>query len=150
MVNGTPTRTLIHSVDIVESGGRQPNAWALLDQHGVVATGQTTPWHDLARPGVRVVDARQLAGEGAVLTPGFIDLHGHGGAGRAYDEGADAIRAARAAHRRRTASSLRRARRRRPPRRRTAHCEHSPPTSPHFQSGWPLSRIKKSSADSPG
>ena len=36
---------------------------------------------------------------GAILTPGFIDIHGHGGAGESYDDGPDAIRAARELHR---------------------------------------------------
>ena len=49
--------------------------------------------------GVDVVDASVVAGDGAVLTPGFIDLHAHGGAGASFDEGADAIRTARALHR---------------------------------------------------
>ena len=36
---------------------------------------------------------------GALLVPGFIDIHGHGGGGASYDDGPDAIRAARALHR---------------------------------------------------
>lgn len=92
-------KTLIHSVDIVESGRRLPGAWALLDPSGVVATGQTTPWQDVAGDATHVIDAREVAGEGALLTPGFIDIHGHGGAGVSYDDGAEAIRAARAMHR---------------------------------------------------
>jgi len=43
---------------------------------------------------VEVVDAA-----GLWLTPGFIDLHGHGGGGFAFDDGADAIRSALAVHR---------------------------------------------------
>ncbi|MGH7292818.1 MAG: N-acetylglucosamine-6-phosphate deacetylase, partial [Myxococcota bacterium] len=35
----------------------------------------------------------------AILVPGFIDLHGHGGAGGAFDDGPDAIRTALAMHR---------------------------------------------------
>lgn len=37
--------------------------------------------------------------DGAPVTPGYIDIHHHGGAGFAYDDGADAARAAMAAHR---------------------------------------------------
>ncbi|WP_040166617.1 N-acetylglucosamine-6-phosphate deacetylase [Microbacterium gorillae] len=93
-------RTLIHSVDIIDSGTRLPNAWALLSPDGIVATGQTTPWQDVVGPHDTVIDAAAVAGPGAILTPGFIDIHGHGGAGRSYDDGPDAIRAARAVHRR--------------------------------------------------
>lgn len=92
-------RTLIHSVDIIESGQRLPGAWALLDEDGILATGQTTPWQDVATEADVVIDAVEVAGEGALLTPGFIDVHGHGGAGHAYDDGVEAIRAARAVHR---------------------------------------------------
>ena len=46
-----------------------------------------------------VVDAVAVAGPGALLAPGFIDIHGHGGGGASYDDGPDAIRAARALHR---------------------------------------------------
>ena len=46
-----------------------------------------------------VVDAGAVAGAGALLIPGFIDIHGHGGGGASYDDGPDAIRAARALHR---------------------------------------------------
>ena len=95
----TSGRTLIHSVDIIESGMRLPGAWALLDNAGIVATGQTTPWQDVAAPGDVIVDAVEVAGPGAILTPGFVDIHCHGGAGFAYDDGVDAIRAARAVHR---------------------------------------------------
>lgn len=95
----TTPRTLIHGIDIVESGMRLPGGWVLLDEAGIVATGQTTPWQDVAEPGDVIVDGTEIAGPGAILTPGFIDIHGHGGAGRAYDDGVDAIREARAAHR---------------------------------------------------
>ena len=35
----------------------------------------------------------------AILVPGFIDLHGHGGAGGAFDDGPEAIRTALSMHR---------------------------------------------------
>ena len=58
-----------------------------------------TGWAATTDAGVDVVDASAVAGDGAVLTAGFIDLHAHGGAGASFDEGADAIRTARALHR---------------------------------------------------
>jgi N-acetylglucosamine-6-phosphate deacetylase len=36
---------------------------------------------------------------GGVLAPGFIDIHGHGGGGASFDDGAEAIATARAVHR---------------------------------------------------
>nr|WP_220476455.1 N-acetylglucosamine-6-phosphate deacetylase [Microcella alkalica] len=44
--------------------------------------------------------ATVIALPGGTLTPGFIDLHGHGGAGAGFDEGAQGIASALAVHRR--------------------------------------------------
>ena len=88
--------TVVHSarlvgVDIVDDG------WALFDGDRVAAVGTGGGWRDAAAE--TVVDATAVAGPGALLVPGFIDIHGHGGGGASYDDGPDAIRAARALHR---------------------------------------------------
>ena len=87
--------TLIHSVHLVDGERTTDDAWVLFDGEGIAAVGTGDDRPDAAT----VVDAAALAGAGAILTPGFIDIHGHGGAGFAYDDGPDAIRAARAMHR---------------------------------------------------
>ena len=94
--------TVVHSVRLlgVEGDAREPireDAWALFDGGNVAAVGTGPGWRDAAAD--VVVDARALAGPGALLAPGFIDIHGHGGGGASYDDGPDAIRAARALHR---------------------------------------------------
>jgi N-acetylglucosamine-6-phosphate deacetylase len=83
--------TLLHSATRIDARGELPDAWVLLDGEAIAATGTgraTAPdadeIHDLA---------------GAVITPGFVDLHGHGGGGHAVEEGAEAIEVALAAHR---------------------------------------------------
>jgi N-acetylglucosamine-6-phosphate deacetylase len=82
--------TLVHSVRLVDDGRVTEDAWILFDGGRVAARG-TGP----SRP-----DADELVdGEGGCLTPGFVDIHGHGGAGASYDDGPDAIRAARSLHR---------------------------------------------------
>jgi N-acetylglucosamine-6-phosphate deacetylase len=82
--------TLVHSVRLVDDGQITDDAWVLFDDGRVSATGVGG-----AKP-----DADELVdGEGGCLTPGFIDIHGHGGAGESYDDGPEAIRAARALHR---------------------------------------------------
>jgi N-acetylglucosamine-6-phosphate deacetylase len=87
--------TLIHSVRLVDEGRLVEDAWVLFEGGRVAGAGTGPQRPDAAT----VVDGADLAGPGAVLTPGFIDLHGHGGGGFSYDEGPEAIRAARALHR---------------------------------------------------
>lgn len=89
------TSTLIHSARLITDGTQTPDAWVRFEGGRVIATGTGSDWTDAAA----VVDATAVAGEGAILTPGFIDIHGHGGAGASYDDGIEAIRAARDLHR---------------------------------------------------
>ncbi|MFB4348986.1 N-acetylglucosamine-6-phosphate deacetylase [Microbacterium sp. CR_7] len=86
---------VIHRARLVDNGTIADDAWVRIEDGLVVATGTGSTWD----PADRIVDARETAGEGAVLTPGFVDIHGHGGAGAAFDDGIDAIRTARALHR---------------------------------------------------
>ncbi|GGD74264.1 N-acetylglucosamine-6-phosphate deacetylase [Microbacterium murale] len=89
------TTTLIHSVRLITDGTETPDAWVRFEDGRVAATGIGADWTDADT----VIDAIALAGEGAILTPGFIDIHGHGGAGASFDDGVDAIRTARELHR---------------------------------------------------
>ncbi|WP_309064673.1 N-acetylglucosamine-6-phosphate deacetylase [Microbacterium sp.] len=86
---------VIHSARLVEADGLVEDAWVRFEDGIVAARGTGSDW----TPADEVVDAAAVAGEDALLTPGFIDIHGHGGAGAAFDDGADAIRTARAMHR---------------------------------------------------
>ncbi|WP_375385377.1 N-acetylglucosamine-6-phosphate deacetylase [uncultured Microbacterium sp.] len=90
---------LVHSVRLVDDERVADDAWVRFAGDRVAETGTGDGWRDLATPSDEVLDAEEAAGAGAVLTPGFIDIHGHGGAGFSYDDGHDAIRAARALHR---------------------------------------------------
>ena len=94
--------TTIHSVRLIGAGGGmhgpvEDDAWVRFEGDRVTAVGTGRDWRD-ADPGV-LVDGSAVAGRGAVLVPGFIDIHGHGGGGASYDDGPDAIRIARALHR---------------------------------------------------
>lgn len=97
--------TVIHSVRQVlpgpHAGGRIiDDAWVRFDGDRVVATGTGDGWRATqGTDAATIVDGTALAGPGALLTPGFIDLHGHGGGGASYDDGPDAIEVARALHR---------------------------------------------------
>lgn len=86
---------VIHSARIVSAGSVVDDGWVRFEEGIVVARGTGSGW----APADAVIDAREAAGEGAILTPGFVDIHGHGGANAAFDDGVDAIRVARAMHR---------------------------------------------------
>jgi len=86
---------VIHSARIVSGGSIVEDGWVRFESGSVAARGTGSDWV----PADIVVDARGAAGQGAILTPGFVDIHGHGGANAAFDDGVDAIRTARAMHR---------------------------------------------------
>lgn len=87
--------TVIHSVRLIDGGTVTEDGWVAFQDGVVLRTGTGDEWRALA-PGDTGV---AFDGEGAFLAPGFVDIHGHGGGGAAFDDGADAIRTARALHR---------------------------------------------------
>jgi N-acetylglucosamine-6-phosphate deacetylase len=89
-----PTQTLIHSARVVTLGRMLESGWVLFDDDRIAAVGEGDTFPPEAEGTRTVVDAA-----GRWLIPGFIDIHVHGGGGRAFDEGADAIRTALAVHR---------------------------------------------------
>ena len=89
------TGLVVHSARKLDADGLVDDFWLVADDDTIVATGAGAGWHDAARvPGREVVDAH-----GHWLTPGFIDLHCHGGGGFAFDGGPDELLAALATHR---------------------------------------------------
>ncbi|GAA4143604.1 N-acetylglucosamine-6-phosphate deacetylase [Leifsonia shinshuensis] len=88
---------VIHSARLVSEGRIVRDGWVLFAGDRIAATGAGGDWAAAVAgdPETVVTDAG-----GAWLTPGFIDLHGHGGGGAAFDDGDDAIAAAMALHQR--------------------------------------------------
>ncbi|MFZ2964206.1 MAG: N-acetylglucosamine-6-phosphate deacetylase [Rhodoglobus sp.] len=82
-------QALLHGARKLDAAGQVDDFWMLVDGPDIVATG-SGPGPDAATS----IDAG-----GKWLVPGFIDLHGHGGGGHAYDDGAPQIRAALETHR---------------------------------------------------
>jgi len=91
---------IVHGARKCDVDGEADGFWVVFDSDRITATGDGAGWVAHADAGADVVDAA-----GAVLTPGFIDLHAHGGGGFSFDDAAsgdgsaDAIGRALAAHR---------------------------------------------------
>lgn len=83
--------TLLTNASLLDADGRR-DGWVLLDGDRIAATGLTGV--DAAPPAATTIDLH-----GRTVTPGFIDLHGHGGGGAAFDNGAEEIATALAVHR---------------------------------------------------
>lgn len=80
---------VIHSARLVSEGRIVHNAWVRFEGARIAATGTGDDWRLAlaADEPVAVTDA-----DGAWLTPGFVDIHGHGGDAASYDDGPEAIR----------------------------------------------------------
>ena len=88
--------TVIHSARLVDGGSVHADAWVRFEHERVAAVGTGDSWKIVGQqhPDDTIVDA-----SGHWLTPGFVDIHGHGGGGVSYDDGAEQILTARALHR---------------------------------------------------
>lgn len=74
--------TILHSARLVSAGETVPDAWVRFEQGRIVARGTRGGWREQVEPDASVEDAA-----GRILVPGFIDLHGHGAGGAAFDDG---------------------------------------------------------------
>lgn len=94
-MSGSLTARVIHSARLVDDGRVVTDAWVRFDGDRVTAVGTGNGWRAGTDADAVVTDA-----EGAWLTPGFIDLHCHGGATASFDDGVEAIRTAADLHER--------------------------------------------------
>lgn len=85
---------VIHSVTLVSDGVRVDDAWVGFTAAAVAARGVGGSWRESASPTTTVVD-----GSGLLLTPGFVDIHVHGGGGSAFLDSDEDTAIALAAHR---------------------------------------------------
>ncbi|WP_431278045.1 N-acetylglucosamine-6-phosphate deacetylase [Leifsonia poae] len=94
--------TVIHSARLVTDGRIHDDGWVRFEGDAVAAVGAGEGWRAGAgvvegavSDSVAVVDAA-----GAWLTPGFVDIHGHGGGGASFDDGPESIRTGMDLHQR--------------------------------------------------
>jgi N-acetylglucosamine-6-phosphate deacetylase len=80
---------LLRGATAVDERGEVADAWVLLNGDVIAATGTGS-----APDADDVIDL-----DGAIIAPGFVDLHGHGAGGHAYDDGGAELAAALAVHR---------------------------------------------------
>lgn len=83
--------TLLTNASLLDADGRR-EGWVLIEGDRIAATG--IAGSDAPPPATTTIDLH-----GRTVTPGFIDLHGHGGGGAAFDNGAEEIATALAVHR---------------------------------------------------
>lgn len=102
------TATIIHGARLVSGGRITPDAWVHLEDGRVAALGTGDGWRArlAAEPAAAASSSSSetvdvVAAEGGILTPGFIDIHGHGAVGVGYEGAADvaAMRSGVAYHR---------------------------------------------------
>ena len=92
-----PETTLIHSAQLVDSGRIVENGWLLMEGDSIKRRGVGNTWCAADT----VLDAA-----GAVLAPGFVDIHCHGGGGYSSEDGLEAIRGMVAFQRSRGTTSI--------------------------------------------
>jgi N-acetylglucosamine-6-phosphate deacetylase len=85
--------TLFEHARRLDAHGQTDDFWMLVDGDTILSTGHGEVPR-MATDGAERVDVG-----GQWLVPGFIDLHGHGGGGFSYDDGAAGIAGALATHR---------------------------------------------------
>lgn len=80
---------VFHSARKLDADGQVDDFWMSVDDDTITAVGT----------GIAPDADERVDVDGRWLVPGFIDLHGHGGGGHSYDDNANEILAAVAAHR---------------------------------------------------
>jgi N-acetylglucosamine-6-phosphate deacetylase len=91
----TPASTVIHSARVVSDGLDTADAWLAWADETIVARGTGGSWRELCDESTTVI-----AATGMILTPGFVDIHVHGGGGASVTDGEEAILSSLRLHRR--------------------------------------------------
>jgi N-acetylglucosamine-6-phosphate deacetylase len=85
---------VVHGGTLVDADGERARGWLVTRAQAIVAVGSGEGWRGHTSEAAEVIDA-----QGGLITPGFVDIHGHGGGGASFGSGADQTSTALAAHR---------------------------------------------------
>lgn len=99
-VGGEKTREKvgIYNATLIDARGLVAHAWVISVQSVIVAQGFREDEWLAAREFYGLRDEDVIDAQGQYLTPGYIDIHAHGGWACAFDDGEEAILRARACH----------------------------------------------------
>ncbi len=90
---------LLTSARAVDAEGDRPGSWLTIRDGRIAGTG-------VGEAPVLSDDVEHIDLAGAIVTPGLVDIHAHGGGGYAFDDGAEAVLAGVAAHREQGVSAM--------------------------------------------
>ena len=93
-----PQPFAIRNARVVDARGVQEQGWVVTDGETIAATGTSSDELESACARFGVDESGVIDAKGRNLTPGYLDIHAHGGWGVAFDDGAEAISIARACH----------------------------------------------------
>lgn len=93
-----PRPFAIRNARVVDARGVQEQGWVVTDGETIAATGTSSDELESACARFGVDESGVIDAKGRNLTPGYLDIHTHGGWGVAFDDGAEAISIARACH----------------------------------------------------
>ena len=82
----------------VDARGVRDHAWVVSDGESLVAVGTSDDDCETACRNLNIPDTAVMDASGAIMTPGYVDIHAHGAWGASFDDGAEGIELARAGH----------------------------------------------------
>lgn len=82
----------------VDARGVRDHAWVVSDGESLVSVGTSDDDCETACRNLSIPDTAVMDASGAIMTPGYVDIHAHGAWGASFDDGAEGIELARAGH----------------------------------------------------
>lgn len=82
----------------VDARGVRDHAWVVSDGESLVAVGTSDDDCETACRNLSIPDTAVMDASGAIMTPGYVDIHAHGAWGASFDDGVEGIELARAGH----------------------------------------------------
>ncbi|MUH59516.1 N-acetylglucosamine-6-phosphate deacetylase [Bifidobacterium canis] len=90
--------TAICNARRIDAHGIQEHTWVILENNVITATGTSDDEFEAAARAAQITPERTIDANGAIMVPGYVDIHAHGAWGSAFDDGPEGIEIARAGH----------------------------------------------------